>query len=476
MFLKFYVKNTNNIILSKIYNYVFSYNTIASFISFKRINKLLYYLFLYTLNKKKKKYSFLFKYKLFNIYYIRYLVKKKKINNSLVFILEHILLKRIIFKYFYINDKYFFSFFITKNKNFLNILLKYKKFKTYISNSYSYYNVFILFNNYYLLLKKSFFIFFNNLSKRFINKTLLPYLFSYINFKKQRNYIFNYSYSSIIHVFKNKYKHKCLFLLRFIYLYYLFHKNKKYKYNYNLLIIYFKNKKINKLNIIKKHIYDKMNYSIFSFNSINYKYHDSTYKYLIKSYLLYCFNSYYFNNTYLFSSINSYVFLINTNIYNFRDFYDSFFVFDWIFKKKIFFLINIFLFFIKYFILLSIKKSLFITDKMPASYGVRCYSSIFLDLNLNKLFNVIINHNIVGSYIRYCTLVLNHYNYIFNKSFTHNYINDIMYISMLRNNSFYHSYLKYYILNFLYLFYSIEKSISRYSSTNCYLLITYSLK
>ena len=259
------------------------------------------------------------------------------------------------------------------------------------------------------------------------------------------------------------------FLIKYVYLYYLFHKNIKFKYINNLFFYYLNNKKINKINIIKNNVFinkKTKNKLFITFNNklnvfkYNYKYFNSNtdifiYSYIMKninnkSILKYLYNNFLFINILPYKRIKKAFFYYNK----------SFIVLNWAFKKHILNFLKIILFLIKYFFFLYIKK--FYKNK------------IILKL-YNNIINTLFNNSIITNYLFYSNNIISFYHIYIKKIYYINYIEDIMLISIFQNNSFYYYYLKYYILNFLYLFYFIENTISKYSKTNCYLFINYSL-
>ena len=359
--------------------------------------------------------------------------------------------------------------FKTKVIKFINLLKK-KKIKSLFSK----------FNNRLLYKKKLYNFIILKLEKKLdlIKKKKI------IFFKKKLKYLLNSKLKRKNIIFpiysQEKKNYHFSFLVKYLYLYYLFHKNKRYKYINNLFFYYLNNKKINKINLIKNNIYKiknkkKKKFLIYNniynnkfnniFNLNNNNYYN---KFLNNNYFIYNFfkkknNSFFLK--YLYHSFLSIKLLPYNKIQNIIYYYNkSFIVLNWIIKKKIFSFLNILIFIIKYFFYIYIKKN-FIMKKQKKSF-------LYLYANL---INNLINNNIISNYINESNNIISFYIFYNKKIFYINYIEDIMLLSIFQNNSFYYYYLKYYILNFLYLFYFIENTISKYSNTNCYLLISYSL-
>lgn len=107
--------------------------------------------------------------------------------------------------------------------------------------------------------------------------------------------------------------------------------------------------------------------------------------------------------------------------------------------------------------------------------------NIFLFSLPLDLFNQLISFsNSIFSYstnvVRLISIFYNNYYIYFEKVFSIDYLNTSILRSLLKNKSYYLYYTKYYLLNFLYLIYYIEISISEYSNNNCFLFINYSLR
>jgi hypothetical protein len=301
---------------------------------------------------------------------------------------------------------------------------------------------------------------------KFINKTKFKYNSFYLNLRSA----FFYS--------KKLINYKTQFITKILYSYYVFHKNVLFKYQNNLLFFYLNNKKVNKLNIIKKTIYLKFN--VRNFLYINNKEKIlSTFSFYSNKYIT--FNNLFFtlvSNTYIpfLNVLYNSVMFINTlpnnkdRTYSLNYYSKSFLIFNWILKKQLFFFLKTILFFIKYFLYLNIKNILINNN----NYIFR-YTSFSLIKIYNNLFINVLSNSFISSYSYKSYFVINFYTLYVNHNYKINYIGDRMLLSILKNNDFYYYYLKYYILNFLYLFYFIERTIRSYSNKNCYLLITYNL-
>lgn len=113
-----------------------------------------------------------------------------------------------------------------------------------------------------------------------------------------------------------------------------------------------------------------------------------------------------------------------------------------------------------------------------------CYIYIknsFLFLSPVDLFDDL--YSSIYTNLTYATHVLkliytfyNNYYIYFSKVLNIDYFNTSILRSLLKNKSYYSYYTKYYLLNFLYLIYYIELSISEYSNNNCFLFLNYSLR
>ena len=117
---------------------------------------------------------------------------------------------------------------------------------------------------------------------------------------------------------------------------------------------------------------------------------------------------------------------------------------------------------------------------------IKYYCFIYLKNNLlvrkrkhffNNIFHLISTiFSYSNSVLKLISIFYSHYYFYFFKVFNIDYINLFLLKSLLKNKSYYSYYTKYYLLNFLYLLYSIEISIGEYTKINCYLFMNYSLR
>lgn len=85
----------------------------------------------------------------------------------------------------------------------------------------------------------------------------------------------------------------------------------------------------------------------------------------------------------------------------------------------------------------------------------------------NLFFSILQKILVIFVYIKWRRYKISHIN---------NYAYNKMYFLLSKQAKFSYFYLKYYLLNILFLFTSIEKTISLYSNTECYAMIYYNVK
>ena len=519
-------------LLKKSYNYYFIFHKYDFFIYYSHIiskTKIIqnynYIKILNYYNNSKNYFTYTYNYYihlLINRHFL-YLIKKyKKIIKKY---------KKLITKFKNINIIDFINYIIKNNISHNCVLWIYLKlislkhfyyvfFKNY--NNFNYYNSKkkILHNNTVIYYKYKF-----SWSKKNLNKYLLlnkRYLFINKHHKKRK-----------IKIKKNS------FLFRYIHIYYIFHKNIYFNYIINTISFFLLSKTSNRLSTIKKNIHynnkyffdnelkinnvkdldftkiKKRKHDLFIENKIkflNYKHNSNIFfhnitdigpcsynypnnnlekntriKYLLSNLnfdkYIWSFYNYivktkkkidsiayqksvrlnlylsYFNNFLISSkkSKNDIIYFINLSKKN------QFF-FNWFFKRYVFNYINSFFFILKYLLYIFLKSYTF-----------------FLPKNENKtllfnVFNNVLNNNEILNCVSRNEIITRFYYHFLKKTYYINYIDSTVLLSLFQNKSLHHYYINYYILNFWYLFYYMELTIGHYSSINCYLFMTYSLK
>lgn len=128
------------------------------------------------------------------------------------------------------------------------------------------------------------------------------------------------------------------------------------------------------------------------------------------------------------------------------------------------FLINQYVFVYKQLFTLSVKMYFLFNIK---SSKIKDLFIFYLSYQaINKLFNFSINYK----------NIFNYYTIYIKKYYVCESFKNVLLMHLLNNSNYKRLYMKYYLLTFSQLFYTIELTLSDYTKNNCFLFMNYSLK